>query len=256
MRNKYIHFFENNKSITFWRKILHSYLTPQFLWQWVIQDYNHSQKIQNKRLLKLKWLLKKIFWFWPTLNDSFFWENVAVGDIMGPQDYMEIAPHSKILVNELLERCNDKNCSFLELGCNRGRFLNILFESGMRNIEGVDICVSAIDCLKSENPELFLNQSIHLKTIQEFLLEKDSFSVDVVYTHGATVELIPSSFPLVKEICRVAKDSVIFYISESNYLYPRFWRNEFSKYNFRLIKLVRPSKNSLHSLTLFIFERF
>jgi SAM-dependent methyltransferase len=203
----------------------------------------------------LRLWLKQIFWFWPTLLDTFFWRDVAEGEVMGPQDYIEIDSHSKILVDELLKKCDEENRSFLDLGCNRGRFLRILLDAGMKNIEGVDVCESAINTVMQDDAGFRLNQSIHLMTIQEFLLSKPSFSVDVVYTHGATVELIPSTFPLVREICRVTKDSVILYISDSDYLYPRFWQYEFSRYNFKMTKLVSPSPKSSSNFSLFVFER-
>ena len=255
MNQKLVHLIRHNRAVIFWRKIVHSYFTPKFLWKLVIKNYNLSQQRQNLKYLKLRLWLKQIFWFWPTLQDALFWKYVAMGEVMGPQDYEEVASHSKILVDELLEKCDDDNRSFLDLGCNRGRFLNILLDAGMKNIEGVDICKSAIDAFSQENVEFSLNQSIHLMTIQEFLLNKPSFSVDIVYTHGATIELIPSSFPLVKEICRVTRDSVILYISESDYLYPRFWEHEFNRFNFKLIKLMRPSPKSLSNFSLFVFER-
>lgn len=255
MRNRVILFLKRNRAVIFWRKFVHSYLTPKFLWQLVIRDYNLPSKKRNKYLHKLTFFFSKIFWFWPTLQDALFWSDVGIGETMGPQDYLEISPHSKTLVNELLHRCDNANRSFLDLGCNRGRFLNILFKSGMKNIEGVDICASAIDIAIKETPEFLSNKSLHLKTIQEFLLDKSSFSVDIVYTHGATVELIPSSFPLVREICRITRDSVILYISESDYLYPRFWEREFSRFNFKLTKLVRPSPKSMSNFSLLVFER-
>ncbi|MDA8598830.1 class I SAM-dependent methyltransferase [Porticoccaceae bacterium] len=255
MKQKLIHFVRSNRAVIFWRKIVHTYLTPKFLWKLVIRNYNLPPQRQNLRYLKLQLWLKQFFWFWPTLQDSFFWRDVAMGEVMGPQDYVEITSHSKILVDELLDKCDDENRSFLDLGCNRGRFLSILLKAGMKNIEGVDVCASAIDAFREDNVEFCLNQSMHVKTIQEFLLDKPSFSVDIVYTHGATVELIPSSFPLVREICRVTRESVILYISETDYLYPRFWEYEFSRFNFKLTKLVRPSPKSSSNFSLFIFER-
>lgn len=255
MIRKLVHSLKSSELSVFWRKTLHTYLTPKFLWERVIKDYSTFFSMKNKPISKLEWLFKNIVWFWPTLHDADFWRDVVVGEVMGPEYYVDIGPHSQILVHELLDRSHDKNLSFLDLGCNRGRFLDILFESGVKNLHGVDVCAAAIDSIKEETPELFREASIKLQSMQEFLLAAGSCSIDITYTHGATVELIPSSFPLVREICRVTRESVIFYISESDYLYPRFWENEFRKHGFKLIKLVRQPNNSINRFSLLVFER-
>jgi len=250
-----VQFLMRTRAVIFWRKVIHSFLTPKFLWEVVIRDYTYSSKDHSVKSTKLRNWLKHLFWFWPTLQDSVFWREVDTGEVMGPQDYVEVMPHSKILVDELLKRCDDIDRSFLDLGCNRGRFLRILLRAGIKNIEGVDVCKSAIESIQRDNSVAGLQDNVWFKTIQEFLLNKSSQSVDITYTHGATVELIPSSFPLVREICRVTKDSVIFYISESDYLYPRFWEYEFNRFDFKLTKLVRPSRGSSSNFSLLIFER-
>lgn len=80
MRNRVILFLESNRAVTFSRKIVHSYLTPQFIWQLVIRDYNLPSKERNKYFYKLTYFFNKIFWFWPTLQDTAFWRDVGVGN--------------------------------------------------------------------------------------------------------------------------------------------------------------------------------
>ena len=248
--------FRSNNSVVFLRKILHTYLTPKFLWERVITDYSDFLKKSPGKISKTRRIIKSLIWFWPSLQDATFWRDTTVGEVMGPQDYVTILDPSRVLVDELIQRTREKDFSVLDLGCNRGRFLNVLFESGVRDLHGVDISSAAIDSLAREYPEIFLKGSIKLQTMQEFLLEAAERSFNITYTHGATVELIPSSFPLVREICRVTGDFVIFFISEVDFLYPRFWESEFRKYGFILIKKIRPERNaSGGKLSLLVFAR-
>jgi len=252
MIGKLANSLKNNDVVIFWRKILHTYLTPKFLWKLVIKDYDGFVYAKNKPVSKLEWLFKNIFWFWPTLHTSAFWRDTQAGGVMGPQDYEVIPAHSQLLVDELLAIASAKEVSFLDLGCNSGRFLNALFEAGFRNLHGMDISAAAMKHMKDHNPDLFESSDVKLQTMQEYLLNADTDSIDIIYTHGATVELIPSSFPLVREICRVSRHYVVFYISESGHFYPRFWTNEFHRHGFELLKLDRENRKEFgHSLLVF-----
>jgi hypothetical protein len=84
-----------------------------------------------------------------------------------------------------------------------------------------------------------------------FIRTEDKF-FDVVYTHGATVELIPPTFDLIFEISRIVKKFAILLINENGHAFPRFWRYEFNKNNFKIIE-DRRIKNS--SLVLFVLKK-
>ena len=57
---------------------------------------------------------------------------------------------------------------------------------------------------------------------------------DIVYTHGATIELLKPTFPLASELSRVTKKYLILLIQENGHQYPRFWRLEFRINGFSL----------------------
>ena len=85
---------------------------------------------------------------------------------------------------------------------------------------------------------------------ESFLLNsKDNF-YDILFSRGASVELIPSTFDLIKEISRVTKSFVILFINENGHSYPRFWRYEFRKNNMRLI-----FNKKYESSTLLVFKK-
>jgi len=78
---------------------------------------------------------------------------------------------------------------------------------------------------------------------------KDNF-YDILFSRGASVELIPPTFDLIKEISRVTKNFVILFISENGHAYPRFWRYEFKKNNMKLI-----FNKKYKSDTLLVFKK-
>ena len=83
-------------------------------------------------------------------------------------------------------------------------------------------------------------------------MRTESKFFDIVYTHGATLELIPPTFDLIFEISRVVKKFAILMINVNGHAFPRFWRYEFKKNNFKIIE-DRPIKNS--SLVLFVLKK-
>ena len=105
---------------------------------------------------------------------------------------------------------------------------------GYSNLFGVDINNLAIEKMKTTFQSINTKNIFH-ENAESYLLKTESNFFDAVYTYGATVELIPPTFPIVNEICRVSKKFVIFLIEEDGHAYPRFWRYEFKKNNMNLI---------------------
>ena len=81
------------------------------------------------------------------------------------------------------------------------------------------------------------------------MLKKKTF--DIVYTMGATIELVKPTFPLAKELSRVTTKYLILLIDENGHSYPRFWRLEFKNNGFSL----RYSKILKNTLSLLVFKK-
>ena len=216
------------------KKILNTFLTPKFLWGIVIkdEDYNLNKKI-DKTIVKR--LLRRIFWFWPTLHHAFIWKEAKKDSGQGYENFIEITTDVQYLMDEVVKYTPNLNSSILDIGCNVGRGLNYLNNKGYTNLFGVDISDDAIKNSVNVFPRLETSAHIELNYIQKYLLSKDDRFFSTTYTKGATIELVPSSFPLIKEITRVTLDHVVLMISNSSHYYPRFWEYEFSRYSFHLI---------------------
>tara|TARA_Y100000590_G_scaffold428402_1_gene539654 strand:- start:1163 stop:1894 length:732 start_codon:yes stop_codon:yes gene_type:complete len=217
---------------TIFAKIKNTFLTPHY----INFHKNVEKNLEKKGIKKTNKLINFLFkflWFLPNLESSKYWSNRQADDGHGYKKYLEIDSNSRILINEIKIRAN-KNDKILDLCCNIGRHLNALTEMGYSNLFGVDINNLAIEKMKTTFKNINTKNIFH-ENAESYLLKTGSNFFDVVYTYGATVELIPPTFPLVNEICRVSKKFVIFLIEEDGHAYPRFWRYEFKRNNMNLI---------------------
>lgn len=236
----------------FFEKVRNSYLTPTFLWNWVV-DY---QKFEGAKYSRLKRGLLRLAWFWPKLSDAQTWRDGGVGKQRDPEHFSRIDQHGEILMQEILERATDHSTPILDLGCNCGRFLDFLAKRGYINLHGVDISQAALDYMQSIFPESYVAVKLTRATFQEFLQKSETFSYGAVFSRGATVELVPPTFPLIKQLCRITKEYVILMIDENGHSYPRFWEAEFEAHGFLLVKLLRPVSADGGNISLMVFQRY
>ena len=128
---------------------------------------------------------------------------------------------------------------------------------GWHNLNGVDFSATAIGDMEIRYPEMYKAIKTNAASFQDFLPQcKESF--DMVYTRGATFELVPPSFPLIKYVCKIAKNYVVLVISESGHAFPRYWEYEFAREGFELVHLRRPAhpdSPSQQHLSLMTFKR-
>ncbi len=174
-----------------------------------------------------------------------------------PTDHFnEIGHASMALLNELMELVPDKQTSILDMGCNVGRHLNYLYQQGYRNLRGVDFSGRAIEDMAIRYPDMHEASKLTVASFQDYLSGSPK-QVDLVYTRGATFELVPPSFPLIKQVCKIARQYVVMCISETGHAYPRFWEYEFARNGFELVHLRRPASSLApdHKVSLLTFKR-
>ena len=213
-------------------KIKNTFLTPHYI-NFHRNVAKNLKKKKREKINKLINFLFKFLWFLPNLESYKYWSERQADDGHGYKKYLGVDSNSRILINEIEKRTN-KNDKILDLCCNIGRHLNALTEMGYSNLFGVDINNLAIEKIKTTFQSINTKNIFH-ENAESYLLKTESNFFDAVYTYGATVELIPPTFPIVNEICRVSKKFVIFLIEEDGHAYPRFWRYEFKKNNMNLI---------------------
>ncbi|MRR56888.1 MAG: class I SAM-dependent methyltransferase [Deltaproteobacteria bacterium] len=193
-------------------------------------------------------------WFFPHLGRgvtvSSHWNTITA------DNFDALEPASIVLLDEIVSVASSKNDSILDMGCNVGRHLNYLHGKGFHNLRGVDFSDRAVKDMQERYPEMYRDSTITVASFQDFL-KAGSEQVDIVYTRGATFELVPAAFPLIESVCRISKKYVILVISEFGHAYPRCWEYEFARAGFELVHLKRPAapETPEHQVSLMTFKR-
>jgi len=235
-------------------RFINTFLQFPILWRYVI-NYDKGLKKSKSRFVRIiRIAFLKVFWFWPRVYDALEWSEGSIGGRRNPDHFVDIKNDEYLLVDEVDERASGYEDIILDLGCNSGRFLNNLYIRGYTNLRGVDISRAALDNMGNVFPELYQNITTSCMTFQEFLYNSADNTIDVLFSRGATVELVHPSFPLIYHICRVTKKTVVFMINESGHSYPRFWEWEFNKQGFVLSKVKRPLEVGNGYVSLMVFN--
>ena len=200
------------------------------------------KKIYNTFLFNLFFFRKK-----NTLAIK-YWKNIKDNSNHSYEKYIIIDKYAKKILKNVIKYSSKKD-KILDICCNVGRHLNFLNNIGYVNLCGFDINSRAVNQSIKTFPRL-KNINIYCSSAETFFKKFPEKYFDVVYTHGATLELIPPTFNLVKEISRVVKNYAIIMINEDGHAFPRFWRYEFSFNNLKIIKIEK-----YDSLTLFILKK-
>ena len=249
-------------SSAFWRKFRNTFLHPGWLWSWVIKDSDIEALLGSvERPKEFRYILNKLLvrflWFWSRLVDAEVWVN----EKNDPSPFRELTEDSRLLVDVVVAHSLVKDAGILDVGCNCGRHLAALADLGFSNLHGVDISSEAIRVMQDWFPQLEGKCKAKRDLIQSYLSKTPDGAFDIVFTRGATVELIHPSFPLVPELCRVARSYIVLMIRENEHAYPRFWIYEFARCGFLLTQLVRPVQQVMldkalgRGISLLVFRR-
>ena len=247
------------KKLIFLKRIVNTFLSPK-----IHGRFNKRKAFlintDNTELTKLELLYHKIthrLWFFPSMYTAKFWVDTKKDGDRGYTTFMKIDDKALFLVENLQRLIDDKNMPILDIGCNIGRFINILAKNGCNNLTGIDINQLAINDSYSAYPDLVGNAEMKCDTIQNFLSNAKDDEFDLIYTYGATVELVHPTFPLVKHLARASSKYVCLFIN-NNASYVRFWEYEFEKQGLELL-LKAPYSYRNHSSNsdqvLYIFRK-
>jgi SAM-dependent methyltransferase len=230
----------------FIKKIINSFLTPK--WKNVYNDFNSSfVKSNNKKILF--YILSK-FWFLPHDYTYRYWYRANISSKHYYTNYAALDTNARILISKI-QKYSSKNSKILDLGCNIGRHLTELKKLGYNNLYGVDIGRIPIAKSKKVFPNLKSVKNV-CSSFEEYLSKTPANFFYLIYTHGATIELVKPTFPLISQLYRVLTTSgyLIFLIHENEHSYPRFWRYEFKVNNLSIV-----SEKIINTKTLFVLKK-
>lgn len=150
-----------------------------------------------------------------------------------PDQYIELDKKTK-MVADWVDKYGGKDCSVLDLCCNVGRLLAELWNRGYRSLQGVDVNANAIRLSGKYFGDMARDVKLTVSPLEVFLAGLPDKSIDCVVSRGTSIEFVAPDFPLVGEICRVARRSCVLLLQPSAMPYPRFWEYEFRRHGFIL----------------------
>lgn len=159
-----------------------------------------------------------------------YWKRPADG-VNDPQTYLEGKERSIFLVR-LIRKYVDKNASILEIGCNVGRNLNLLFLSGFTRLSGIEISSEACDLMKKYYPKMASSINLFNDSAENILPRLPDDSFDIVFTMAVLQHIHPESVFIFNHISRVTRKFLItiedeYGVSERNF--PRNYKKIFDK---------------------------
>ena len=217
-------------------------------------EYHPQLDPRHRRFEKIWNTYVRIKLPWVKETPDKFWETRVTGDRLGPQQYVKLQESSSILIEEVIRHAPNADSRILDLGCNVGRHLNMLYERRFTNLHGVDVLKSVVEDMSREFPKMAKEAHIEQASFQEYLPKVPDCFFEVVFTHGATVELIRPEFSICQHMARTASKAVVMVISEGDHSFPRLWEKEFLREKFLLTKLLRPVHPG-SGASLLTFER-
>lgn len=140
-----------------------------------------------------------------------------------PQNYLKGEARSQLLV-EIIKKYVKHSLSILELGCNVGRNLNYLFNSGFMNLSGIEISEEAVQLLKKTYPEMANHSKIYNLSVEEIIKEFSDEEFNVVFTMAVLEHIHIDSEWLFFEMVRITKDFLITIEDERGVSWGRFPR--------------------------------
>ena len=176
-------------------------------------------------------LAQRALWFWPRIDDAAGWAEAEMGGRWSPDLYLRKNPTRPAQrVMEVVPRSE----TLMELACNSGCDLNFVHQAGFTRIKAVDASGQALMLFQELFPEAWGGAEVSHDLFQRYLLSQPSKSVDTIYSNGRAIELVHPSFPIVREICRIARNNVVLELDPLISGYPRDYVGQFRKRGFNI----------------------
>ncbi len=188
-----------------------------------MKNYGYADMSEKEKLSK-----EQVLEFWKNpIND-----NTNKNENNDPEHYLSGEKRSRYLV-ELIKRHLHKEAKILEIGCNVGRNLHYLYETGYNNLNGIEINDNAVQVMHKNYPELYGSVGIYNCPVESIITSFSDEAYDLVFTMAVLEHIHYESDFIFSEIARVAKRCIITIEDEkttwSNRHFPRNYKEVFEK---------------------------
>jgi SAM-dependent methyltransferase len=189
------------------------------------------------------------------------WKDQKPGDDHGYEKYTQVRPQTPYLIKEVESKAK-RNDAILDVGCNCGYYLYTLKKSGYVNLSGVDISRHAIEYGRKKFQ--LHDANMHIGAFEDVLPElvSQGKKYDLIFSMGATIELVHPAFDIIKSLTSLCQRYVILFIQEWGHTTPRLYEYEFQKQGFLMVKCIRPydgSEVTTHNLetipSMLVFQK-
>jgi len=133
------------------------------------------------------------------------------------------------LVRKFKRFARKKTVSIMELGCNVGRNLNGLYESGYHNLFGIEINRQSIELMQNHYPDLFHNIGIENDKLENILPKYEDNSIDYVFSMACLEHIHPDSDFIFDHIRRIARKGIVVIELEILCKNPRLFYRDYQK---------------------------
>jgi len=175
---------------------------------------------------RLHYLYKKISYKPRSRSELYqYWrEPWEYGKANLPENYLKPKERSIFLLKIMKPYVNIDE-KILEIGCNVGRNLNFLFNTGFKNLEGIEISKKAVKLLNEFYPEMAQYAKIYNVPVEEIIKNFKDCEFDIVFTMAVLEHIHKDSEWIFPEIVRITGKYLITIEDERELSWRHFPRN-------------------------------
>lgn len=165
-------------------------------------------------------------------------EQSTAGSQDSPELYVSCNDSIERLFQEVMPLLN-QDSAILEIGCNKGRSLNYLFQKGFRNLTGIEISPRAVELFAQIFPVTYKNSRVVVGNATQEIRKLKTKSFDLVFTHSVLVNIGAKHNHFFYEMCRICQGYILTLENEGSWTsFPRdfqrmFERNGFAQVSYR-----------------------
>lgn len=160
-----------------------------------------------------------------------YWRNPPKKN--SPEAYLTPPDNRSEYLVKLVQKHVNISASILEIGCNVGRNLNELFQSGYKKLTGVEISAGAVTLMQKAFPEMSKHAKILTVPIEDVIKNFRDNSFDLVFTMAVLMHIHPDSEFVFEEIARITRRFLMLVEGENTFqrgrYFGRFYRPIFEQ---------------------------
>jgi len=138
--------------------------------------------------------------------------------------YLRNISRSKFML-AFINKYANKEDKILEIGCSVGRNLQVLYESGYRNLSGIEINSEAVEIMKSRFTDMATSTELYNDAVENVIKEMPDNKYDIVFTMCVLEHIHEDSNWIFGEMARITRKALITLEDEDAVSWRTFARN-------------------------------